>query len=207
MTYSELVQLIKDYLENSGTTFSTNIDTFIKQAEERIYYDVDIHPLRKTATGTLTASTATLSVPSDFLGAISFRITNGSSEYVYLLPKQEDFLSEAYPDADTGTPIYYAISDDTNFILAPTPDSAYVYQLKYRYDPESIVTATTTWLGDNAESALLYGALVEAYHFEKGDVEQMNNYERRYQEALQSLAKFGNVDLRRDDYRNGQNRR
>lgn len=206
MNYTELKQALQDYLQNTETTFVANIDTFIRQAEERIFRDVQVPDLRTEDTGTLTISQATLSVPSDLLSVISFRVTNSSSEFSYLLPKQEDFMDEAFPDGDEGVPEYYAIASSSNFKLAPIPDSTYAYQVKYYYDPPSIVTSATSWLGDNAEAALLYGSLIEAYTYEKGDVELMNQYEERYQTALRGLTDLGMVRLKRDDYRNDQRR-
>lgn len=206
MNYSELVQAVKDYTENTETTFVNNIDMFIRQAEERIFRDVQIPELRKNATGNISSGNQYLARPADFLTTLSLAVISGG-EFTYLLEKEVNFIREAYPSASTtGTPKYYAIFDgDTsgsngNFILGPTPDAAYNVELHYYYDPPSIVTSTTSWLGDNAEAALLYGTLYEAYTFMKGEPDVLQNYQQRYQSALVNMAAIG-VMLKSDTYR------
>lgn len=206
MNYSELVQAVKDYTENTETTFVNNINLFIRQAEERIFRDVQIPELRKNVTGNISSGNQYLARPADFLTTLSLAVISGGS-FTYLLEKEVNFIREAYPSASTtGTPKYYAIFDgDTssgngNFILGPTPDAAYNVELHYYYDPPSIVTSTTSWLGDNAEAALLYGTLYEAYTFMKGEPDVLQNYQQRYQSALVNMAAIG-VMLKSDTYR------
>ena len=207
MNYSELVQAVKDYTENTETTFVNNINLFIQQAEERINRDVQIPELRKNATGSTSASSPYLGRPSDFLSSFSLAVIDGSNNYTYLLEKEVNFIREAYPSqSTTGLPKYYGMFDgDTssssgNFILGPTPDAAYNVEIHYYYDPPSIVTSTTSWLGDNAETALLYGTLYEAYTFMKGEPDILQNYLQRYQSALVNMASLG-VMIKSDTYR------
>lgn len=207
MNYSQLVQAVKDYTENTETTFVNNIDVFIQQAEERINRDVQIPELRKNATGSTSASVPYLGRPSDFLSTFSLAVIDGSNNYTYLLEKEVNFIREAYPSqSTTGLPKYYGMFDgDTssangNFILGPTPDAAYNVEIHYYYDPPSIVTSSTSWLGDNAETALLYGTLYEAYTFMKGEPDILQNYLQRYQSALINMASLG-VMIKSDTYR------
>lgn len=207
MNYSELVQAVKDYTENTETTFVNNINLFIQQAEERINRDVQIPELRRNATGSTSASNPYLGRPSDFLSTFSLAVIDGSNNYTYLLEKEVNFIREAYPSqSTTGLPKYYGMFDgDTssssgNFILGPTPDAAYNVEIHYYYDPPSIVTSTTSWLGDNAETALLYGTLYEAYTFMKGEPDILQNYLQRYQSALVNMASLG-VMIKSDTYR------
>ena len=207
MNYSALTQAIKDYTENTETTFVNNINLFIQQAEERINRDVQIPELRKNATGSTSASSPYLGRPSDFLSTFSLAVIDGSNNYTYLLEKEVNFIREAYPSqSTTGLPKYYGMFDgDTssssgNFILGPTPDAAYNVEIHYYYDPPSIVTSTTSWLGDNAETALLYGTLYEAYTFMKGEPDILQNYLQRYQSALVNMASLG-VMIKSDTYR------
>jgi hypothetical protein len=207
MNYSQLVQAVKDYTENTETTFVNNIDVFIQQAEERINRDVQIPELRKNATGNTSASVPYLGRPSDFLSTFSLAVIDGSNNYTYLLEKEVNFIREAYPSqSTTGLPKYYGMFDgDTssssgNFILGPTPDAAYSVEIHYYYDPPSIVTSSTSWLGDNAETALLYGTLYEAYTFMKGEPDILQNYLQRYQSALINMASLG-VMIKSDTYR------
>lgn len=207
MNYSELVQAVKDYTENTETTFVDNINMFIRQAEERINRDVQIPELRKNVTGNVSASNQYLARPSDFLSTFSLAVIDGSNNFTYLLEKEVNFIREAYPSASTeGLPKYYANFDgeksgsNGNFILGPTPDAAYNIELHYYYDPPSIVTSTTSWLGDNAETTLLYGTLYEAYTFMKGEPDVLQNYLQRYQSALMNMASLG-VMIKNDSYR------
>lgn len=210
MNYAQLTQALQDYLETTETSFVANIPMFVQQAEERIYRTVQIPELRKNATGTLTSGVPYLARPSDFLSVFSLAVIDGDGDYTYLYDKDVNFIREAYPRAATqGLPKYYAQFDgdqigtsEGNFILGPTPDAAYSVELHYYYDPPSIVTTSTSWLGENAETALLYGSLVEAYTYLKGDADMLQLYTNRYNEAMMQL--FG-IDLRskRDDYRDG----
>ena len=209
MNYSDLTQNLQDYLETSETSFVANIPTFVRQAEERIYRSVQIPELRKNATALMTAGNQYLARPTDFLSAFSLAVIDGEGDYLYLYDKDVNFIREAYPRASTqGVPQYYAQFDgDTggatgNFILGPTPNGNYTAELHYYYDPPSIVDTGTSWLGDNAEAALLYGTLIEAYTYLKGEADMLQLYINRYNEAMLQL--FG-IDLRskRDDYRDG----
>jgi len=210
MNYTELVQAIKDYTENEETTFVSQIPTFVRQAEERIYRSVMIPELRKNATASTSAGNQYLARPADFLSVFSIAVVDGSGNYNYLLDKDVNFIREAYPTSATqALPQFYGQfdGDDTvgsgNFILGPTPDADYTVELHYYFDPPSIVTTGTSWLGDNAEAALLYGCLIEAYTYMKGEADMLNLYEQRYQEAL---AQLGGVGIRsmRDNYRDGE---
>ena len=197
-------------MESSETSFVSNIPTFVKQAEERIYRSVQIPELRKNATAATTSGNQYLARPADFLSVFSLAVVDGSGNYSYLYDKDVNFIREAYPSASTsGLPKYYAQFDgdqsgtEGNFILGPTPNAVYTVELHYYYDPPSIVDTNTSWLGTNAETALLYGSLVEAYTYQKGDADMLQLYTTRYMEAMAQL--FG-IDLRskRDDYRDGQ---
>ena len=211
MTYTELVILVSDYCENSFPTVDMN--TFIKQAEQRIYNTVQIANLRKNVTGTLTSGNKYLSCPNDFLSVYSLAVYPAAGgEYLFLLNKDVNFMREAYPNpTTTGKPKHYAIfgpqSNDVNelsFILGPTPDEAYSAELHYYYYPESIVTAGATWLGDNFDTALLYGALVEAYTYMKGEPDMVALYQNRYVQAIALLKNLGDGKQRMDAYRDGQ---
>jgi hypothetical protein len=210
MTYAELCVAIADYTENTFT--DTELAIFTKQAEQRIYNTVQLANLRKNVTGTITASNKYLSAPDDFLSVYSLAIFPTGGDYVYLLDKDVNFIREVYPSTTTtGTPKYYAIfgSNSTNlneltFILGPTPDTTYNAELHYYYYPQSIVTAGTTWLGDNFDSALLYGSLMEAYTFMKGEQDLLTLYDGKYKEALLLLKNLGDGKQRMDTYRDGQ---
>jgi len=205
MNYSELVQAIQDYTENDETTFVNQIPRFVKQTEERIARAVLVPNLRRNVTGTLTASNRFLSTPSDFLAVFSIAVIDGDGNYSYLLNKDVNFIREAYDETATeGEPVYYGLFDDGSFIVGPTPDQAYNVQLHYYYQPASIVDAGTSWYGDNAESALLYGCLLEAYTFMKGEADLINLYAERYSEAMKQLYVLGEGRNRRDSYRNGE---
>jgi len=226
MNYSELVSAIQTYTENnfptitladSSTVSSTaQINRFIQQAEQRIYNSVQFPSLRKNVTGTITANNKYLSCPDDFLSSYSLAIFSGSGAYTFLLNKDVNFMREAYPTpTDTGTPKYYAlfgptvsgstISNELSFILGPTPDATYSAELHYYY-PESITTALTTWLGDNFDTVLLYGSLIEAYTFMKGESDMIGLYEGKYKEALALAKRLGDGLERSDAYRSGQYR-
>lgn len=203
MNYAELQSLIQNYLQSAEATFVANIPTFVRQAEERINREVYIPDLRKTATAAFTPSSRYLQKPSDYLATANISVNDGTSEHVLLL-KNDDFLKEAYPSGTTGVPAYYAHFDDAYWMVAPTPASAYQVSLTYYYDPESIVTAGTSWLGENAETVLLYGSLVEAYTYLKGDADLLKHYQDRYAEAMRHLVELGMLRVKRDDYREGE---
>ena len=205
MNYTELVQAVKDYTENEETTFVSQIPTFVKQAEERIHRAVLSPELRKNVTGTMTSGNRFLATPTDFLSAFSIAVVDGDGDYEFLLHKDVNFVREAYPSNTTqAKPVYYSVFDEDAFILGPAPDTGYTVQIHYYYKPESIVTASTTWLGDNGSSALLYGTLLEAYTFMKGEPDLINLYGQRYGEAVGQLMILGEGRNRRDSYRNGE---
>jgi hypothetical protein len=205
MNYVELVAEIQSYTENQFST--ADLNTFIQQAEQRIYNTVQLPAFRKNVTGSLTLGNSYLTVPNDWLATFSLAVITAAGEYQYLLNKDVNFIRAAYPTnapADQATPEYYAIFDANSFILGPTPDANYTAELHYYYYPESIVTATTTWLGDNFSSVLLYGSLLEAYTYMKGETDIVQLYQVRYEEALTLLKMLGDGKDRRDAYRSGQ---
>ena len=208
-TFTTLKQAIQDYTENTETTFVNNLARFIVQAEERIYRSVAVPDLRKVVTASLVASQRFLSKPADFLNTYSIAVVQTDNTYKFLLEKDPSFIREAYPTvASTGVPEYYANHSSTEFILAPTPSSTLTIQLHYAYDPESITVASsgTSWLGDNAETALLYASLIEAYIFMKGDADILQMYETKYQDASAQLSNLVEGRLKRDSYRDGEPR-
>ena len=203
MNYTELKTNIEDITENTFT--DDQLAMFTEQAEQKIYNTVQIPALRKNVTGTLTASNKYLSTPADYLYTYSLAVVDGSGNYHFLLNKDVNFIREAYPvQTTTGLPKHYANFDDDTFIVGPTPDSGYTVELHYGYYPESIVTAGTTWLGEEFDSALLNGALVEAARFMKSEPDIIQNYEKFYVQALQLLRVLGDGKLRSDTYRSGQ---
>ena len=207
LTYAQLVAEVQSYTENQFST--ADIDTFIKQAEERIYNTVQIPDLRRNQTGTTTTGNKYLSTPGDWLATYSLAVIDSNNEYTYLLNKDVNFIRESFPDTDAayyGKPKYYAIFDDNTFILGPTPDDNYTVELHFFYYPPSIVTAGTTWLGNNFSSALLYGTLLEAATYMKEEADILANYNQRYTEALSMLKQLGDGKDRTDAYRTGQAR-
>lgn len=225
MNYAQLVSAIKGYAENefpatAGSFTSTDqVNTFIQQAEQRIYNSVQFPSIRKNVTGTTTVNNKYLSSPGDFLSVFSMAVIDPvTGEYEYLLNKDVNFIRQAYPSpTDTGKPYYYAlfgptttnntppvVTNELSFILGPTPDAAYSVELHYYYYPESIVTAGTSWLGDNFDSVLLYASLLEAAAFMKSDVDTIKNYTDRYNEALTLAKRLGDGLERQDAYRSGQ---
>ena len=203
MNYAELVAAIQDYTENAFAT--GDINTFIEEAEQRIYNAVQLPALRKNVTGNTSNGNKYLTCPSDWLATYSLAVIDNDGNYEYLLNKDVNFIRQAYPSPnDSGLPQYYAQFDQNTFILGPTPDDNYSVELHYFYYPESIVTAGTSWLGDNFDSALLYGALLEAYTYMKGEQDVMAVYKQRYDEAMQLLKQLGDGKNRRDAYRSGQ---
>ena len=203
MNYTELKQNIKDICENE---FSEDaLAMFTQQAEQKIYNTVQLPAIRKNETGALTIGNKYLQIPSDYLYTFSLAVVKANGDYEYLLNKDVNFIREAYPGpAVTGLPKHYANFDDTAFILGPTPDAAYTVELHYGYYPESIVTAETTWLGDEFDSALLNGALLEAIRFMKGEPDIIANYEKFYLQAIGLIKMLGDGKLRQDTYRSGQ---
>lgn len=210
MNYTELCTNIADICENTFT--ATEYAMFTQQAEQRIYNTVQLANLRKNQTGTITANNKYLSCPNDFLSTYSLAVVDASGNYSYPLNKDVNFIREAYPNATaTGLPKHYAIFGpqssavtELSFILGPTPDAAYTVELHYYYYPESIVTAGTTWLGDNFDSALLNGALVEAIRFMKGEQDMVALYQNLYDRSMLLLKNLGDGKQRMDAYRDGQ---
>ena len=205
-TYDSLKQAIQDYTENTETTFVNNLDLFIKNTEERILKIAQLEVFRKNASGALTASNKFLAVPSDYLASYSVCITNGSDKE-FLLFKDVNFVQSFNPDpATTGVPRYYAQFDVGNFILGPTPNSNYAVDIHYFYRPASLTAGAgsgTTWLSTNASVALLYGSLIEAYTFMKGEGDIIQNYTQRFTEALSRVKNFGESQEVTDAYRTG----
>lgn len=217
-----MFETIKGYVENdfpnttwtdstgTGTvtlTSTEQINTFIKEAEQRIFNTVQLLDLRKNVTGNCTSGNKYLSVPSDWLANFSLAVIDGDGNYEYLLNKDVNFIRQAYPNPnDTGLPYCYAYFDENSYILGPTPDANYAVELHYFYYPPSIVDAGTSWLGDNFDSALLYGALLEAYTFMKGEADVIQQYQKRYDEAMAMLKQLGEGKNRQDMYRTPQAR-
>lgn len=205
MNYTELKANIQDICENTFT--EDELAMFTDQAEQKIYNTVQIPALRKNVTGSFTSGNKYLQIPSDFLYVYSLAVIDGLGDYLYLLDKDVNFIREAYPSPSaSGLPRHYAIFDDSAFIVGPTPDSAYSSELHYGYYPESIVTAGTTWLGNEFDSALLNGALIEAIRFMKGEQDIVANYEKLYLQSITLLKTLGDGKLRQDTYRSGQAR-
>ena len=227
MNYQELFSQIQTYTENqfpdtfvqvttggsqTNVNAVTQINTFIQQAEARIYNTVQIPSLRRNVTGTCTANNKYLACPNDYLSSYSIAVIDADGNYEYLLNKDVNFIRQAYPNPnDTGLPRYYALfgsrlndPNELSFILGPTPDSAYTAELHYFYYPESIVDQGTSWLGDNYSPVLLYGSLVEAYTYMKGETDMLNMYNTKYNEALSQLNRLGTGLERGDAYRDGQ---
>ena len=208
-TFTTLKSAIQDYTENTEASFVSNMTNIIIQAENRIIKSVELPNFRKNQTGTLASSNSYLATPTDYLYPYSLAVIDGDSNYNYLLNKDVNFIREAYPaSATTGVPKYYAQFDDDFFIVSPTPDSGYTVELHYFYIPESITAAAsgTSWLGTNASEALLYGSLAEAYTYMKGEQDILNNYEKRFKEALERLTLESDGYNRKDSYRSGQRR-
>jgi len=205
MNYAELVAQIQDYTENTFQT--TDINTFITQAEQRIYNTVQLPALRKNVTGSLSAGNKYLAMPTDWLATFSLAVFGADNEYKYLLNKDVNFIRQSFPDTDSafyGEPQYYAVFNSTSFIVGPTPDINYSAELHYFYYPTSITVAGTSWLGDNFSSTLLYGSLLEAYTYMKGEKDVMMEYQKRYDDAMVLLKQLGDGKDRQDAYRSGQ---
>ena len=203
-TYTTLKSAMQDYLQNTETTFVNDLATIIVQAENRILKSVQLPDFRKNTTGSMTSGNAYLGTPTDFMAPYSLALDN--SGYEYLIFKDVNFIREAYPvSSTTGTPKYYGIFDDSSFILGPTPNSGYTVELHYFYKPTSITASGdgTSWLGDNAETVLLYGCLVEGYTFMKGEPDMLAVYEKQYQDAVMQLKSLGEGYSTTDNYRSG----
>jgi|TARA_R110002020_G_scaffold285434_3_gene500968 hypothetical protein len=205
MNYTELKTNIADICENTFT--DAQLALFVDQAEQNIYNTVQIPALRKNSQGVLTSSNKYLTVPDDYLYTYSLAVVDGDGVFTYLLNKDVNFIREAYPNpATTGTPVHYANFSDTSLIVGPTPNSGFTVELHYGYYPESIVTASTTWLGNEFSSVLLNGSLIEAVRFMKGEPDIIANYEKLYLQSIGLLKNLGDGKLREDSYRAGQYR-
>jgi len=217
MNYTQLSNAIQAYTENTEANFIAEIPVFVQQAEQRIYNTVQFPSLRKNMTGYVSTTTPYLSAPTDYLATYSLAVVDASGNYEYLLNKDVNFIRQAYPSAsDVGQPRYYAlfgptvssssISNELSFILGPKPDADYQVELHFYYYPTSITTVAggQTWLGDNFDSVLLYGSLVEAYTYMKGEQDMMAVYNTKYQEALALAKRLGDGMERQDAYRSGQ---
>ena len=205
-TFAQLKTAIQEYTENTETTFVSNVDDFIRAAEDRIFYLVDLEYFRKNATSAVSQNDPFLSLPTDFLASFSLSITNSSSKE-FLLQKDVNFIQEFNPNsATTGTPRYYARFDVDNMILAPTPDSNYVCEFHYFYRPASLTAGAdsgTTWVSTNAPNALLYGSLYEAYIYMKGEPDMLQLYDKQFTEALSRLKDLAEARENADAYRRG----
>jgi len=224
MNYTQLSLAIQQYTSNTETSFVANIPLFVEQAEQRIYNTIQFPSLRKNVLGTVTTSNKYLSCPTDFLAVYSMAVIQNYGQateiYTYLLNKDVNFIRESYPNSKSvGLPAYYAlfgptvagstITNELTFLLGPTPDAGYNFELHYYYYPVSIGDTTnnpsgTSWLGDNFDTVLLYGALVEAYTYMKGEQDMVQLYVARYQEALGLAKRLGDGMERGDAYRDGQ---
>jgi hypothetical protein len=213
MNYTQLTAAIKGYAENSfpdtvgAFTSAEQIATFVKMAEQRVYNMVQLPALRKNMTGNLTSGNKYLALPTDWLATFSLAVINSANEYKYLLNKDVNFIRESYPDTDAafyGEPEYYAQFDQNTLILGPTPNASNSVELHFFYYPTSIVDAGTSWLGDNFDSVLLYGSLLEAASFMKSDKDTIDFYKQRYDEAMAELKQLGDGKNRQDAYRSGQ---
>ena len=206
-TYAQLKQAIQDYTENDETSFVANLPLFIRQAEERILKGVQLNLFRKNASGTMTLGNRFLAVPLDFLAPFSLSFVDSGGDHQFLQFKDPDFVQTFNPDAtSTGNPRFYANFDVSNFILGPTPNGAYNVEIHYFYRPASLTAGAataTTWLSINAAIALLYGSLIEAYTYMKGDPDMMAMYEKRFAEAIAGMKLFGEAKEVTDEYRTG----
>ena len=206
MNYSELTTNIEDICEQTFT--AGQLAMFTQQAEQKIYTTVDLPAFRKNQTGSMTLNNKYLTMPTGMLYVYSLAVIAANGSYEFLINKDVNFIREAYPGpTDTAKPKYYAVFDRNSFILGPTPDASYNSEIHFSYYPESIVTAGTTWLGEEFDSALLNGALVEAIRFQKGEADMVALYEKLYVQALTLLIQVGDGKLRGDAYRDGQIKR
>jgi|TARA_B100000282_G_C31725067_1_gene487956 hypothetical protein len=207
-TYDQLKTAIQDYTENDETSFVTNLPLFIRQAEERILKNVQLSLFRKNATASTTASNKFLACPSDFLAPFSLSLAGTDGDKFFIDFKDPSFIQTYTPDATTtGSPRYYAVFDVDNFILAPTPNTTFTAELHYFYRPASLTAGSgsgTTWLSENAEMAMLYGSLIEAYIYMKGEQDVMGMYAGRFQEAITGVKMLGEAKETTDEYRTGK---
>jgi hypothetical protein len=202
MNYTTLVALLQDYTQNSSSEFVAAIPDIVKLAEDRIYQSAQIPVLKRNAVSNFVQNNKYLAAPTDFLSAYSMAVISGTGVYSYMLEKEVGYINEAYPNPTlTGVPRYYALFNDATFVVAPTPSSFFEVELHYVYEPPSIVDAGTSWLGDNTESVLFYGALCEAYTYMKGDPDLQTLYRQRYDEALARLKNLGEGMDKRDNFR------
>lgn len=214
MNYAQLSAAIQEYCQSTEASFVANIPTFVKQAEKRIYNMIQFPALRKNVTGTTSSGNKYLACPDDFLAPYSLAVILADGSYEYLLNKDVNFIRESYPTpTSTGTPAYYALfgprsdqATELTFLLGPTPNAAYTMELHYFFYPASIVDTGTSWLGDNFDPVLLYGSLVEAYTYLKGDPDLQTQYENKYKEAILLAKRLGDGMERQDAYRSGQAR-
>lgn len=205
MNYTELYNAIIAYSENSNTSFTNNIPNFVRLAEKRIYNAVQLPLFRYNAQSSTVADSKYLQAPSDMLSVFSMAVVDSSNNYQYLINKDVSFIREAYPSATySATPKYYALFDDNTFLLGPTPDAVYTVELHYYYYPESIVDASTSWLGDKYDQVLLYGSLIEANIFMKGEADMNEAYVKQYEFGMSQLKQLGDAKDRMDVYRSGQ---
>ena len=206
-TYDQLKTAIQDYTQNEETSFVSNLPLFIRVAEERILKNVQLTLFRKNAAGNTTSGNQYLAAPSDFLAPFSLSFTDGDGDKTFLEYKDVNFIQSFNPDATTtGNPRYYALFDTSSFIIGPTPNASYAVELHYFYRPTSLTDGAgsgTTWLSENAEVALLYGSLIEAYTYMKGEADIKADYEKRFTEATISLKNFGEAKEVTDAYRTG----
>lgn len=206
-TYAQLKTAVQDYAENDETSFVNNLPVFIRQAEERILKNVQLSLFRKNVSGSMTINNQYLACPSDFLAPFSLSFTDADSNKTFLDFKDTDFVQSFNPNsATTGNPRYYASFDVDNFIIGPTPDASRVVELHYFYRPASLTAGSdsgTTWLSENAQVALLYGTLVEAYIYMKGEPDIMAQYEKRFAESINSMKMLGEYKEVTDQYRQG----
>jgi hypothetical protein len=205
MNYAQLVTAIENYTESTESVFVSQIPTFVQLAEERIYNAVQIPAIRRNVTGRVTTGDKYLSLPTDYLATFSLAVVDSDGNQQFLLDKDVNFIRQAYPNpVDSGVPKYYGQFAPYTFILGPTPDQNYEVELHQYYYPESIVTAGTSWIGDNFETVLLYGSLREAVIFQKGEQDMVAYYEQKYQESMALLQELGDGKERRSAYRDGQ---
>jgi hypothetical protein len=208
LTYAQLKQAVQDYTENDETSFVNNIPLFIRLAEERILKSVRLNLFQKNQFGNMTTGNKYLAAPGDFLAPFSLSLTDGGNDILFLEFKDLDFVQTVNPDdATTGVPRYYAQFDVDNFILAPTPDANYVVDIHYLYRPTSLTAGAdsgTTWLSENAEITLLYGSLIEAYTYMKGEPDLLNVYNTRFAESLARMKNMGEAQEPIDEYRYGK---
>ena len=207
-TYDQLKTAIQDYTENDESSFVTNLPLFIRIAEERILKNVQLSMFRKNATASTTASNKYLACPGDFLAPFSLSLAGSDGDKFFIDFKDPSFLQTYTPDSTTtGSPRYYAVFDVDNFILAPTPNTTFTAELHYFYRPASLTAGSgsgTTWLSENAEMAMLYGALIEAYIYMKGEQDVMAMYNKRFEESLIGIKMLGEAKETTDEYRTGK---